>query len=72
MAPARLQRVASDGEASRRRRAVEALERDAAEGVDPVWSRVWDEVTAECVGVSRIVQLREAQKRYDRLVGDQA
>lgn len=72
MAPARLQRVASDGEASRRRRAVEALERDAAEGVDPVWSRVWDEVTAECVGVSRASQVREAQKRYDRLVGDQA
>ncbi len=72
MAPARLQRVALDAEASRRRRAVEALERDAAEDVDPVWSRVWDEVTAECVGVSRVVQVREAQKRYDRLVGDQA
>lgn len=72
MAPARLQRVASDGEASRRRRAVEALERDAGADVDPVWSRVWDEVTAECVGVSRAVQVREAQKRYDRLVGDQA
>lgn len=72
MAPARLQRVALDAEASRRRRAVEALERDAAADVDPVWSRVWDEVTAECVGVSRIVQVREAQKRYDRLVGDQA
>lgn len=72
MAPARLQRVASDAEVSRRRRAVEALERDAAEGVDPVWSRVWDEVTAECVGVSRASQVREAQKRYDRLVGDQA
>lgn len=72
MAPARLQRVASDAEASRRRRAVEALERDAGADVDPVWSRVWDEVTAECVGVSRIVQVREAQKRYDRLVGDQA
>lgn len=72
MAPARLQRVALDAEVSRRRRAVEALERDAAEDVDPVWSRVWDEVTAECVGVSRAVQVREAQKRYDRLVGDQA
>lgn len=72
MAPARLQRVALDAEASRRRRAVEALERDAGADVDPVWSRVWDEVTAECVGVSRIVQVREAQKRYDRLVGDQA
>lgn len=72
MAPARLQRVALDAEASRRRRAVEALERDAGADVDPVWSRVWDEVTAECVGVSRVVQVREAQKRYDRLVGDQA
>ena len=72
MAPARLQRVALDAEASRRRRAVEALERDAGADVDPVWSRVWDEVTAECVGVSRASQVREAQKRYDRLVGDQA